>query len=141
LWAIDYLIQRARPFMFTTAPPPALAAALDASLDVIGTEPERRRRVQSLGESLRGMLAGKGLDIGSSVSHIIPVILGENERAKGVAAELQREGFDVRAIRPPAVPAGTARLRISVNALLDESLLQRFTATLEKLTSCSVASS
>jgi 8-amino-7-oxononanoate synthase len=141
LWAIDYLIQRARPFMFTTAPPPALAAALDASLDVIGTEPERRRRVQSLGESLRGMLAGKGLDIGSSVSHIIPVILGENERAKAVAAELQREGFDVRAIRPPAVPAGTARLRISVNALLDESLLQRFTATLEKLTSCSVASS
>jgi 8-amino-7-oxononanoate synthase len=140
-WAIDYLIQRARSFMFTTAPPPALAAALDASLDVIGKEPERRQRVQSLAESLRGILTGRGLDIGSSRSHIIPVILGENERARAVAAELQREGFDVRAIRPPAVPAGTARLRISVNALLDEPLLQRFTATLERVTACSVVSS
>jgi 8-amino-7-oxononanoate synthase len=140
-WAIDYLIQRARSFMFTTAPPPALAAALDASLDVIGKEPERRQRVQRLAESLRSRLTGQGLDIGKSTSHIVPVILGENERARGVAAELQREGFDVRAIRPPAVPAGTARLRISVNALLDEPLLQRFAATLEKATACSVVSS
>jgi 8-amino-7-oxononanoate synthase len=140
-WAIDYLIQRARSFMFTTAPPPALAAALDASLDVIAKEPERRLRVQRLAKSLRGMLTGQGLDIGRSKSHIIPVLLGENERAKSVAAELQHEGFDVRAIRPPAVPAGTARLRISVNSLLTDALLQRFTDTLQKVTSCFVVSS
>jgi 8-amino-7-oxononanoate synthase len=140
-WAIDYLIQRARSFMFTTAPPPALAAALNASLDVIAKEPERRLRVQTLAKSLRGMLTGQGLDIGSSTSHIIPVLLGENERAKSVAAELQHEGFDVRAIRPPAVPAGTARLRISVNSLLTDALLQRFTDTLQKVTSCFVVSS
>jgi 8-amino-7-oxononanoate synthase len=140
-WAIDYLIQRARSFMFTTAPPPALAAALDASLDVIAKEPERRLRVQRLAKSLREMLTGQGLDIGRSTSHIIPVLLGENERAKSVATELQHEGFDVRAIRPPAVPAGTARLRISVNALLNDDLLQRFTVTLQKVTSCFVVSS
>lgn len=140
-WAVDYLIQRARPFMFSTAPPPALAAALDASLTVIEREPERRRRVQELAGSLRGMLAGQGVDIGRSQSQIVPVLLGENDRAKTVAAELQHEGFDIRAIRPPAVPPGTARLRVSVNALLDESTLQRFASTLQKVTSCSVVSS
>jgi len=63
-------------------------------------------------------------------SAIIPVIIGENERAVAIAAELQQAGFDVRAIRPPAVPAGTARLRISVNAGLSEETLDRFVETL-----------
>jgi 8-amino-7-oxononanoate synthase len=139
-WAIDYLIQRARPFMFSTAPPPALAAALDASLTVIETEPERRQRLHTLSASLRGMLAGQGFDIGASKSQIIPVLLGENERARTTAMELQREGFDVRAIRPPAVPPGTARLRISINATLEESTLQYFASTLQKVTACSAAS-
>jgi len=140
-WAVDYLIQRARPFMFSTAPPPALAAAMDASLTVIEQEPQRRRRVQELAGLLRGMLAGQGVDIGRSQSQIIPVMLGGNDRAKFIAVELQREGFDVRAIRPPAVPQGTARLRVSVNALLDESILQRFASILQKVTLCSAVSS
>jgi 8-amino-7-oxononanoate synthase len=140
-WAVDYLIQRARPFMFSTAPPPALAAALDASLTVIKQEPERRRREQELAGFLRGLLAEKGIDIGRSQSQIIPILLGDNDRAKSIADELQREGFDVRAIRPPAVPAGTARLRVSVNALLDESTLQHFVSTLLKVASCSMVSS
>jgi 8-amino-7-oxononanoate synthase len=140
-WAVDYLVQRARPFMFSTAPPPALAAALDASLEVLGNEPERRRRVQDLAQFLRGALVEHGCDIGNSRSQIIPVILGENQRAKAVASELQQEGFDVRAIRPPTVPPGTARLRISVNALLDESTLQGFVSTLRKVTTCSAVSS
>lgn len=140
-WAVDYLIQRARPFMFSTAPPPALASALDASLTLIEQEPERRRRVQELGSFLRRLLVEQGLDIGGSQSQIVPIILGENDGAKSVAGELQREGFDVRAIRPPAVPAGTARLRVSLNALLDESILQRFVSALVKVTSCSVVSS
>ena len=140
-WAVDYLIQRARPFMFSTAPPPALAAALDASLRVIEQEPERRRRLQELASFLRGVLVERGVDIGGSQSQIIPVILGENDRAKSVAAELEHEGFDVRAIRPPAVPPGTARLRVSVNALLDEVTLQRFASALLKVRTCSVVSS
>jgi len=59
-------------------------------------------------------------------SPIIPVIIGENERAVAIAAALQRTGFDVRAIRPPTVPPGTARLRVSVNAGLSEEILDRF---------------
>jgi 8-amino-7-oxononanoate synthase len=140
-WTVDYLIQRARPFMFSTAPPPALAAALDASLTVIEQEPERRHRELELAGFLRGLLAEKGIDIGRSQSQIIPILLGENDRAKSIAADLQREGFDVRAIRPPAVPAGTARLRVSVNALLDQSTLHRFASTLLKVASCSMVSS
>lgn len=133
-WAIDYLVQTARPFIFSTAPPPPLAAALDASLDVIQEEPERRRRLLQLSGLLRSLLKDVSIDTGGSISQIIPVLLGENDRAVSVAAELQREGFDVRAIRPPAVPAGTARLRVSLNVNLDETVLRRFASTLDRIT-------
>ena len=73
-WAMDYLIQRARPFMFSTAPPPALAAALDASLSVIEDEPDRRRRVRDLSAGLRAALTERDIDIGHSESQIIPII-------------------------------------------------------------------
>ena len=134
-WAIDFLIQRARPFIFSTAPPPSVAAALEASLDVVRDEPERRRTLQAKCTLLREMLADSELNIPSSNSQIVPIILGDNQRATSVAAELQREGFDVRALRPPTVPAGTARLRITVNSGLDESVLRRFTMTLGKICS------
>jgi len=129
-WAIEYLEQRARPFIFSTAMPPAVAAALDASLDLIAAEPERRERVRFLSRYLRERLAQAGVAVPMCESAIIPVIIGENERAVAIAAELQQAGFDVRAIRPPAVPAGTARLRISVNAGLSEETLDRFVETL-----------
>jgi len=125
-WAIEYLEQRARAFIFSTAAPPAVAAALDASLDVIAAEPERRERVRSLSRYLRERLMETGIDVSAGDSPIIPVILGENDRAVTVAAELQGAGFDVRAIRPPTVPPGTARLRVSVNAGLSEDILDRF---------------
>jgi 8-amino-7-oxononanoate synthase len=75
---------------------------------------------------LRTLLREKGVDIGKSESQIIPVIFGANERATSAAERLQAEGFDVRAIRPPAVPPGTARLRVSVNAELDECTIRKF---------------
>ena len=124
-WAIDYLVQRARPFIFSTAPPPSIAAALDASLTVIHNEPERRERLLRNSALLRSFLKEPGN------SQIIPVMLGDNERACNVATELQREGYDVRAIRPPTVPAGTARLRLSINVNLDEATLRRFASKLE----------
>ena len=134
-WAIEYLEQRARPFIFSTAAPPAIAAAIDASLNVIAAEPERRERVHFLSRYLRERLKDAGIDVPAGDSPIIPVILGENERAVAVAAELQSAGFDVRAIRPPTVPLGTARLRVSVNVNLSEEILNRF---VEKL--CAVFS-
>ena len=74
----------------------------------------------------------------------MPVVIGENDRALAVAAALQAEEFDVRAIRPPSVPAGTARLRLSVNVGLSEELLDRFASVLSAVCrreSCFVASS
>jgi 8-amino-7-oxononanoate synthase len=134
-WAIDFLIQRARPFIFSTAPPPPVAAALEASLDVIRDEPERRLRLLENACRLRRLLDDSGLNIPVSNSQIIPVVLGDNQRATYAAEELQREGFDVRALRPPTVPAGTARLRVTVNAGLDESTLIRFALALKKICS------
>jgi 8-amino-7-oxononanoate synthase len=138
-WAVESLVQRARPFIFSTAPPPPVAAAIEAALDVIAAEPERRSRLLALAGYLRERLGslppppadqrvGCGPGDPPHSSQIIPVILGTNERAVEVAAELQRHGFDVRAIRPPTVPPGTARLRISVNANLSENVLDRFVA-------------
>ena len=128
-WAIDYLIQRARPFIFSTAPPPAVAAALDAALALIETDSSSRDRLRHLANLLRNLLNQAGIDTGRSTSQIIPVIIGDNERTCRISAELQQHGFDVRAIRSPAVPPGTARLRISVNAQLDELTLERFAST------------
>jgi 8-amino-7-oxononanoate synthase len=125
-WAIDYLIQRARPFVFSTAPPPALAAAIDASLDLIADEPDRRERLAARVSLLRAKLSTAGIIPPGGTSQIVPVIIGDNDRTVAVARTLQADGFDVRAIRPPSVPDGTARLRISVNAGLSEATVERF---------------
>jgi 8-amino-7-oxononanoate synthase len=129
-WAIDYMIQYARPFIFSTAPPPSMAYALDAALDLIGSEPERRSRVLELTAFLRALLTEIGISAPPGGSQIIPVHLGDNTRATNVAGELQSAGFDVRAIRPPTVPQGTARVRISVNSELREPDLRRFVHSL-----------
>jgi 8-amino-7-oxononanoate synthase len=131
-WAIDYLMQRGRTFVFSTAPPPSIAAALGVALGLIGQAPELRQRLHWLTNTLRGMLADQGLDIPRDGTQIIPVLVGDNARALSVARALQVQGFDVRAIRPPAVPAGSARLRISVNTGLDETILRRFSWSLDR---------
>lgn len=144
-WAIDYLVQRARPFVFSTAPPPALADALDASLTLIDEEPERRARLRALARDLRTKLAAAGVAVPDGRSQIIPILVGDNTRALALAARLEARGFDVRAIRPPSVPPGTARLRVSVNAGLTDDVLDRFAAALSEVSQevavCSVASS
>jgi 8-amino-7-oxononanoate synthase len=129
-WAIDYLVQRARPFIFSTAAPPAVASAIEASLDVVAAEPERRENVMRQSGRLRRALHAAGLAVSDDESPIVPVVIGDNDRATQVAAGLQAAGFDVRAIRPPTVPAGTARLRVSVHASLDEGTIDRFVRAL-----------
>jgi 8-amino-7-oxononanoate synthase len=113
---IDYLISRCRSFLFTTAPPPLLLYAVEAALDRMEAEPERRRRALGLAERLRSRLREAGLDCLASEGPLVPVVLGENRRAVAVAEALATRGFDVRAARPPTVAPGTARLRISVHA-------------------------
>ncbi len=136
-WAIEYLIQRARPFIFSTAAPPALASAIYASLTLVEQEPERRERVRELAAILRTRLTAAGVPIRPGTSHIVPVLIGDNDAAVAVAEMLQRDGFDVRAIRPPTVPAGTARLRVSLNANLSEGAIEQFVASLTSaLASC-----
>jgi 8-amino-7-oxononanoate synthase len=123
--AIEYVVQRARPFIFSTAPPPSVAAAIEAALDVIEEEPERRQRVLARARQLR-----RGLGMGGC-SQIVPVMIGDNSRAVTVAQLLQDAGFDVRAVRPPTVPEGTARLRVSLNESLTEATIDRFADALE----------
>ena len=143
-WAIEYLIQCARPFIFSTAPPPAIAAALEASLTIVSTEPNRREQVQVLSKYLRAKLMAAGIDIPLGDSQIISLVVKENHVATMLAREFQQRGFDVRAIRPPSVPEGTARLRVSVNANLSKVDLDRFVLILKQcfmdVGLCSVAS-
>ncbi len=127
-WAIDYLIQAARPFVFSTAPPPAVAEAIDEALSVLAEEPLVRDRIRQLGSSLRESLGLPGGD-----SPIVPVILGTNEAAVLAASRLREAGFDVRAIRPPTVPDGTARLRVSLNANLTDQEVEDFVSCLREV--------
>ena len=116
----DFLVNRARPFIFATAPSPLIAAITRAALEISRTNPERREQLARLvgfaGHELRGRCG-----IAPSGSHIMPVIIGADRAAVSVAACLQRRGFDIRAIRPPTVPEGTARLRIALTTAVDEA--------------------
>ncbi|HKV42027.1 MAG TPA: 8-amino-7-oxononanoate synthase [Blastocatellia bacterium] len=128
--AIDYLIQRARPFIFSTAPVPATTAAIAVALQLAGHGLEQRRRLRLLSSHLRKRLCDAGIEVSPAGSHIIPVVLGSNDHAMAVATAVQTAGFDVRAIRPPTVPQGTARLRISLNTKVTEQELDLFAQAL-----------
>ena len=113
---IEYLVNTCRSFIFSTAVSPLMLSAIQAGLDILEREPQRRERVRSLANRLREQLRGHGLDTLNSGGPIVPVIVGRNQEAVAAARRLQDQGLDVRAIRPPAVAPGTSRLRISVHA-------------------------
>jgi 8-amino-7-oxononanoate synthase len=127
----SYLINRARPFLFSTALPPLLACALEASLELVEREAWRRERVLALAARLRSALKGLRVwTVPDGSSQIIPVVIGADALAVRVAGELASRGFDVRAVRPPTVPEGTARLRLSLNALLREEEVDQLAAAI-----------
>ncbi len=127
----DWLINRARPFVFSTAPMPVLAVALDAALDVLRDEPWRRDELRRKVNLLRAALAWHGVPcVGSAQSAVVPVIVGDNEAAVDWQRALQAQGFDVRAVRPPTVPAGSARLRVCVRVPVADDDLRRLAAAL-----------
>jgi 8-amino-7-oxononanoate synthase len=125
----DFLINRSRPFIFATAPSPLIAAVTRAALEISRTNPERRERlarlVQFAGSELR-----RRCHVEPSGSQIVPVIVGADQAAVELAASLQRKGFDIRAIRPPTVPEGTARLRIALTLNVDETIVANLFAVL-----------
>lgn len=109
----DFLVNRGRAFVFSTGPSPLSAAAVRAGLRLCREEPQRREALAGLVAHATRELA-QCCGIAGSGSHILPVVIGEDRRAVDVAAIVQSHGFDVRAVRPPTVPEGTARLRISM---------------------------
>jgi len=109
---VDVLVNRARSFIFTTGLPPASVAAAGAALDVVAAEPERRRALADNATHLRRGLAAQGFAVAGD-THIVPVLLGDNARTVAFAAALRRHGVLVHPIRPPTVPRGTARLRVT----------------------------
>jgi 8-amino-7-oxononanoate synthase len=109
---IDLLVNRARSFVYTTGLAPAAVAAAGAALDVLGAEPERRARVLAHAARLRAGLATLGLTAPGD-THIVPLVVGDNARAVALAEALLARGVLAAAIRPPTVPPGTARLRLT----------------------------
>jgi 8-amino-7-oxononanoate synthase len=120
----DYLINHARPFIYATAPSPLAAAAVREALRILSDEPERRQKLKSMigyaNEQIVSHLGIKG-----SGSQILPVIIGDSARTLCIAKQMQGDGFDIRAIRPPTVPANTARLRIAITLNVDPPIVSR----------------
>lgn len=109
----DFIVNRCRPFIFSTAPSPLMAVAVREALLILREEPERQQRLTDLiAFAHRRIGTRRGFRL--SGSQILPYVVGDNARAMALAAALQARGFDIRGIRPPTVPAGTARLRISL---------------------------
>jgi len=129
----NYLINRARTFLFTTALPPYFAAQVHSALKLARAADEERSRLAIISERLRNELQMMGWDIGASASQIVPVMLGENAEAVRVARELERNGFAVRAIRPPTVPTGTARLRLSLTSKLTDAEITKLARVMTAL--------
>ncbi len=119
-----YLINAARTFIFSTAlPPPVVAAAL-AALELLVSRPQMVRRLTANADTLRTALQQEGLDVGTSRTHIMPLLVGDAEQAMRVCEDGLTRGVFAQAIRPPTVPAGTSRLRLAVMATHREDELR-----------------
>ena len=125
---IELLHNRARSFIYSTALPPPVLGAMQAALEIVQQEPDRRAYLQEQAALWRRRLQAGGLNTLTSETQIIPVLVGDNARALEYAAALRRQGLMVAAIRPPTVPPGGARLRLSLSAAHDPQALDRAAA-------------
>lgn len=129
---VQWLVNAARPYIFSTAGPAANAAAALAALEIVQREPQRRIQLLARAASLRQQLGELGWNVGNSASQIIPLIVGEVEEAVRLARRLRQCGLFVPAIRPPTVPEGQARLRISLTAAHTDEMIAALVAALGK---------
>lgn len=135
---VDWLWNKARPQVFSTALPPAICAAATAAIEIIQSEPERRQTLWHNCEFVRLELASRGIEVvANSTGPIIPIVLGDPEAVVAAQRTLEEHGCLVAAIRPPTVPQGTSRLRISLSAAHDESALKTLVAALQEAVSVS----
>ena len=131
---IDLAVNTAGSFIYTTALPPAACAAALAALDLVEREPQRRRKVLALAARLRSELGDRlGFDLCGSSSQIVPVVVGEAAAAMKLSQVLEDTGFLVPAIRPPTVPRGRSRLRISLSAEHEMADVNRLVGVFEGL--------
>lgn len=113
---IEYLIQTARSYIYTTAMPAAVAAATLCSLQLLTGEPHRRQQLAQNIAEFRQLAADRGIALMPSDTAIQPVLVGDSERASQLSEALFAQGYHLAAIRPPTVPANGARLRITLRA-------------------------
>ena len=130
---IGHIAETARPYLFSTAPPPAMAAAMRASLAVLREEAWRRAKLASLVARFRRAATGANLPLLESYTPIQPVLLGDNAAALRAAKALEASGFLVAPIRPPTVPEGQARLRITLTTLHNEAQVDALVRTLARI--------
>ncbi len=130
---IELLINRARSLIYTTGLPPSVAAAAREGLRIIREEPQRREKVLRLAAGLKKKLNDLGFETGNTRTPIIPVIVKESRAALDFSARLLEEGILVSAIRPPTVPRGTARLRVTVTAAHREEDTDHLLKTMERI--------
>lgn len=128
---IEYLIQRARPYIYTTALPPAVAHATLTSLRLVREEDGRRAHLHALIARFRRGAAQLGARLMNSATPMQPLLVGDAEQALALSAALRAHGIYITAIRPPTVPAGTARLRITFSAAHSEAEVDRLLDALE----------
>jgi 8-amino-7-oxononanoate synthase len=132
---VETLIQQARTYVYTTAPPAALARASSAALQLVRNGEDRRERLRRLVGRFRAGAAQLGLRLADSATPIQPLLTGSAEAALHLSAALRDQGILVSAIRPPTVPEGTARLRITFSAAHSAAQVDRLLAALESVMS------
>ncbi len=126
----DFLINRARAFIFSTAPSPLMASAARESLRILADEPDRRTALHALVAYAEHALALHGVT--PTGSQILPLVIGDDAATMRIAAAVQAAGFDIRGIRPPTVPQGTSRLRISLTLNVTEHDITALADALQK---------
>ncbi len=122
---VDYLVNRARSFVFSTAPPPPVLGAARAALGVLEAEPERVGRLAANARALREALAAEGLTASASTTQIVPIEVGEAEPTMALCEAALERGVFAQGVRPPTVPEGSSRLRFTVMATHEPAELRR----------------
>jgi 8-amino-7-oxononanoate synthase len=131
---VDLVVHRGRGFVFSTAPSPTVVAAAAAGLAVASAEPERRRTCLARAARLRGALRERGVAVPAGDGPILPLVLGDPARAVAASERLlDAHGILVSAIRPPTVPEGTSRLRVTTNAAVSDADIDRAAAALAEV--------